>query len=126
MSKTDKTQCFLCGRNGRDDPLDEHHIFGGALRDKSDRYGLTVALCHNRCHIFGAESAHRCRETAIFLKKYGQKKAMEENGWNERQFVLEFGKNYLDDDEIPEETPTAERKSSFRVLEAIDFDAVFA
>ena len=42
-------ECFLCGRNGADDPLDKHHIFGGAYRKKSERYGLTVYLCHDRC-----------------------------------------------------------------------------
>lgn len=87
--------CWLCGRNGYEDPLDEHHIFGGALRKKSEKYGLKVPLCHYRCHIFGKEAAHQNKETMQLLHEYGQKKAMEENGWNTEDFVREFGKNYL-------------------------------
>lgn len=57
--------CFLCGRDGTEDPLDFHHIFGGnaADRKKCERYGLKVRLCHGRCHIFGPEAAHNCAET---------------------------------------------------------------
>lgn len=126
---TDKIQCWLCGRNGAQDPIDEHHIFGGALRDKSERYGLTVPLCHDRCHIFGAKSAHQCRETMIKLRKYGQRKAMEENGWNVRQFTLEFGKNWLDEDEIAEiEAEKKPERSSFRIVNdgGVDFLGAFA
>ena len=31
--------CWLCGRNGASDPLDAHHIFGGANRKLSEKYG---------------------------------------------------------------------------------------
>jgi hypothetical protein len=88
--------CWLCGRNGADDPLDVHHIFGGANRKLSDKFGLTVYLCHERCHIFGPEAAHRSGETAERLHRYGQEKAMREQGWNREQFRMVFGKNYLD------------------------------
>lgn len=30
--------CWLCGRNGTAEPLDKHHIFGGAYRKKSEKY----------------------------------------------------------------------------------------
>ena len=43
--------CWLCGRNGTAEPLDKHHIFGGAYRKKSEKYGLTVYLCHGSCHM---------------------------------------------------------------------------
>lgn len=55
--------CWLCGRNGTAEPLDKHHIFGGAYRKKSEKYGLTVYLCHGSCHIFGEKAVHSCRET---------------------------------------------------------------
>lgn len=87
--------CWLCGKNGQGEPLDKHHIFGGALRAKSEKYGLYVYLCHHDCHIFGELSAHRSRETAEALHKWGQKKAMQEQGWTVREFIMEFGKNYL-------------------------------
>lgn len=38
--------CYLCGKAAN---LECHHVFGGANRKASDRYGLTVRLCH-KCH----------------------------------------------------------------------------
>ena len=88
-------ECWLCGANGSSDPLDKHHIFPGAYRDKSEKYGLVVWLCHDNCHIFGPYAAHKNPETMRSLKEYGQKKAMEEQGWTTTDFIKEFGKNYL-------------------------------
>lgn len=88
-------RCWLCGANGGADPLDRHHIFGGALRGKSERYGLVVDLCHSRCHIFGPHAVHRNKETMQLLHRYGQRKAMAENGWTVEEFRREFYKNYL-------------------------------
>lgn len=87
--------CWLCGRNGAGDPLDKHHLFSGAYRKKSEKYGLTVYLCHNRCHIFGPNAAHRNKDTMQQLHEYGQRKAMKEQGWTPEDFIREFGKNYL-------------------------------
>ncbi len=88
--------CWLCGRWGR---LEEHHIFGGAYRKKSTKYGLTVFLCGDRCHRNGPQAAHNCRETAQRLHEYGQRKFMREQNATVEDFRREFGKNYL-----PEET----------------------
>lgn len=87
--------CFLCGRNGNGDPLEKHHIFGGALRKVSEKYGLVVNLCGERCHRNGPDSAHKSKETADYLHRYGQEKFMEENDCNIEQFRLIFRKNYL-------------------------------
>jgi len=87
--------CWLCGKNGSRDPLDKHHVFGGANRKKSEKYGLTVYLCHNTCHLFGPDAAHRSAETARMLHEYGQRKAMREQGWTTEDFIREFGRNYL-------------------------------
>lgn len=89
--------CFLCGRNGVHDPLDRHHIFNGPNRKKAEKYGLVVYLCHSDCHIFGPMAAHRNPNTMRKIKQYGQRKAMEENGWTVKDFIREFGKNYLDE-----------------------------
>ena len=95
--------CFLCGKNGCAEPLDTHHIFfGGGLRSKSDRYGLTVSLCTRSCHEYGPDSAHQNAQVREMLHKYGQRKAMLEQGWSVEEFILEFGKNYLDYEEIDE------------------------
>lgn len=86
--------CFLCGRNGSTDPLDRHHIFPGQYREKSEKYGLVVYLCHHDCHIFGPNAVHRNRREMLRLKDLGQKKVMEEQGWTTEDFIREFGKNY--------------------------------
>lgn len=91
--------CFLCGRNGTEDRLEEHHIFPGSLRDKSEQYGLTVYLCGNRCHRLGPQSAHRCRDTQLYLKQIAQAKAMRENGWTLEDWHREFGKSYVEFDD---------------------------
>ena len=88
-------KCFLCGKNGANDRLERHHIFGNAYRSKSEKYGLVVYLCGNSCHRNGKKSAHRNAETALYLHQYAQKKVMKEQGWTKEKFIQEFGKNYL-------------------------------
>lgn len=90
--------CWSCGRNGAQDPLDRHHIFGGAYRDKSEKYGLVVLLCHNRCHIFGPNAVHQRADIMQSLHEWGQEKVMKEQGWTIEDFVKEFGKNYIEVD----------------------------
>ena len=91
--------CWLCGANGGCDPLDKHHIFGGADRKKSEKYGLVVYLCHGSCHIFGPEAVHNNAENMNALREYGQRKAMRENGWSIEDFRSVFGRNYIDEEE---------------------------
>ena len=88
--------CFLSGRFGI---VERHHIFGGARRDLSERYGLVVFLSPEK-HQLDRDAAHRCGETADKLHRYGQRKAMLEQGWTVEQFRLVFGKNYLDAAEL--------------------------
>lgn len=88
-------ECFLCGRNGRGDRLELHHIFGGANRKISDKYGLVVWLCGERCHRLGKYAAHQNAKTAEYLHKYGQRKCMQEQGWTVSEFISVFGKSYL-------------------------------
>jgi len=88
--------CFLCGRNGLSDPLDKHHIFGGANRKKSESDGLYAYLCHNRCHIFGADAAHNNANTMQKLHEFGEKKWLNDNPDKSIQdFINRYGKNYL-------------------------------
>lgn len=88
-------ECFLCGANGFSDSLECHHIFGGALRDKSEKYGLVVYLCGNKCHRNGRYAAHKSKETALILHRYGQQKYMKEQNATKEDFMREFYKNYL-------------------------------
>ena len=87
--------CFLCGRNGTTDPLDAHHIFGGANRKLSERFGLVIPLCHDRCHENGKNAVHRNAATAQALHEFGQRLAMERMGWSIEEFRAVFGRNYL-------------------------------
>ena len=91
----DKTRCFLCGQNANGDPLDKHHIFGAALRKKSEKYGLTVFLHHHKCHIFGSMSVHQNAAVSNDLKRIAQSAAMEKFNWTVEDFRKEFYKNYL-------------------------------
>ncbi len=84
--------CFLCGEYGL---LEEHHIFGGPNRKKSEQYGLKVGLCGDKCHRNGPKAAHRCAETAQMLHEYGQRKFMHDQGATKDEFRILFGKNYL-------------------------------
>jgi predicted ATP-dependent serine protease len=84
--------CFLCGKWNQ---LEEHHIFGGANRKKSEKYGLKVSLCALECHREGPHSVHRCAETARQLHEYGQRKFMQEQNATIDDFRAAFGRNYL-------------------------------
>ena len=83
--------CVLCGSSYR---IEKHHIFGGALRKKSEKYGLTVDLCHY-CHNEPPNGVHFNKDKMLELKQYGQRKVMEEQGWTTEKFIEEFRKNYL-------------------------------
>ena len=76
---------------------DKHHIFQGkAHRPKSEKYGLTVPLC-NVCH----DKLHY-RENGIELKRKLQKigqKIFEKYVGTKEDFMAEFHKNYLWDEE---------------------------
>ena len=89
--------CFLCKRNRHAGRLERHHIFGGARRPISERYGLVVTLC-SECHRTGEYAVHRNADTMQYLHEYGQRKAMAENGWDIDDFVKVFGKNYLQEE----------------------------
>lgn len=91
----DAARCYICGGNACGDPLDKHHVFGGAMRSKSEKYGLTVYLHHSKCHIFGAGSVHQNAKVNDALKAEAQRKAMQFHGWTVDDFRNLFYKNYL-------------------------------
>ncbi len=88
--------CFLCGRNGTEDRLDRHEVFGGAYRQRSKELGLWVELCHHAHHIFGPAAVHNDRQTDLALKQEAQRVAMDVYGWDTAEFIARFGRNYLD------------------------------
>jgi hypothetical protein len=91
----DDRVCFKCGRNGVYDALDEHHVFGKYNRNKSEKDGLKVWLCHSTCHIFGPKSVHQDSVFDFELKRFAQIKAMEHYGWTKNEFIERYGKSYI-------------------------------
>ena len=89
----DTSRCFICHSRHW---LEWHHIWGGckAIRDKSERYGLVVRLCHY-CHNEPPNGVHQNKEIRLKLQAFAQKKAMEHYGWDKDRFIKEFYKNYL-------------------------------
>ena len=87
----DTERCFICHSQHW---LEWHHVFGGALRKKSDRLGLVVRLCHY-CHNEPPNGVHQNREIRRNLQALAQRKAMEHYGWDVERFIKEFYKNYL-------------------------------
>ena len=89
--------CFLCKRNRHAGRLEVHHIFGGARRKLSTKYGLVVTLCPD-CHRNAEYAVHRNADMMAYLHRYGQREAMKKYGWTREQFMEIFGKNYLEEE----------------------------
>ena len=90
----DREHCFICGRNARADywGLDEHHVYGGSNRKMSEKYGLKVYICHERCHLNGV---HKDADLNRQVQAIVQKRAMQYYGWDTETFIRIFRKNYL-------------------------------
>lgn len=106
---TQKGQCYLCGRYGL---TEEHHIFGGANRTLSERYGLKVQICPS-CHrgndgvhgnglkAAGLRSGLKISGQAAFENYYAARKykTKEPDYFYDRppreKFIQLFGVNYL-------------------------------
>jgi hypothetical protein len=80
--------------NERQPGLVRHEIFFGPYRQKSIRLGLVVFLTpemHNMSNL----AVHNHRGNDLFLKRVGQRAAMDYYGWSTEEFISWFGKNYL-------------------------------
>lgn len=94
--QADRGHCFICGRNSNADyfGLDEHHVFFGANRKKSEKYGLKVYICHDSCHLNGVhKSANLNRKVQAVV----QKRAMQYYNWTTEDFIRKFGRSYLNE-----------------------------
>ena len=85
------SRCFICHSNIW---LEWHHVFGAALRDKSEEYGLVVRLCHY-CHNEPPYGVHQNKENRRRLQAIAQRAAMAKYGWSEEDFRGEFYKSYI-------------------------------
>ena len=83
----------ICGaRKGKQ--WAKKYVDGTANRKKSEKYGLTVHLCH-WCHNEPPNGVHYNQAADTRLKQIGQQTAMREYGWTIDEFRKVFGKNYL-------------------------------
>lgn len=100
IMQQDRGTCYLCGKppywtkNGIYNGLEAHHVFGGANRKNSEKYGLKVYLHGSSCHRDGKDSAHQSKATRMMLQAIAQKRFEKTHGGRE-EFVEIFGKNYL-------------------------------
>ena len=90
----DREHCFICGKNANADywGLDEHHVYGGANRKMSEKYGLKVYICHDSCHLGGV---HKDANLNRSVQAIVQKRAMQYYGWTLQEFIRIFRKNYM-------------------------------
>ena len=86
---SNEKKCFMCGSTKW---LECHHIFGGANRKKSDKYGLVVYLC-KWCHNEPPDGVHHNRDNMDWLRQIGQRRF--NDVYPELNFRELFGKNYL-------------------------------
>ena len=85
----EKKECFICGTTYG---LELHHcIFGSANRKLSDKYGLTIWLCHE--HHTGDSGVHFSKALDDQVKKLAQERFEEVYG-GDKSFVEIFGRNY--------------------------------
>ena len=91
--KTRPGLCYLCKRQG-DTAL--HHVYGAFNRWMSDENGFVVFLCPS-CHTESSTSAHKCRDTDLYLKRRCQ--AAYEKNHTRDEFMRLVGRNYLTEKE---------------------------
>lgn len=84
----DWDHCYLCGRPA----TETHHILGGtANRKLSEKYGLTVRLCHD-CHT-GTDGAQYNPEKNQTLKMEAQ--IAFERRYGHDKWMQVFRRNYI-------------------------------
>ncbi len=87
----DLSKCLVCGSQRN---IQIHHIFHGANRNNSTKFGLVVPLCmYHHTGSTGAVHGKDGHKLDLEIKKLGQK-AFE---WTHTrdEFIATFGKNYL-------------------------------
>ena len=85
--KTKDDHCVLCGtKHG----LHTHHIYPGAFRNASEKYGLTIRLCW-QCHTM----THNKPELMKYWQEKYQRLAMEHYNWSIDEWIDHIGKNFI-------------------------------
>lgn len=83
--------CYLCKLETQ---CDRHHVLGGPLRKKSEKYKQYCVIrvcrkCHNKIHAHPADY--------IYLKREAQQRTMDGLGWTIEDWHKHFGKSYLEE-----------------------------
>lgn len=78
--------CERCGQIA----TDRHHIFNGAMRNKSEIFHAVIYVCR-KCH----DEIHNNAELRKEIKAQWQEKLMKEHKWSEDDFREVFKKSYL-------------------------------
>lgn len=84
---TEKGRCFICRRHTT---TEEHHIFEGANRKASEKFGLKIHVCRC-CH----HNIHMNPKEYAYLKASAQYRAMYVYGWTVDDFRALFRKSYI-------------------------------
>ena len=87
----DEKECFLSGTL---EGLERHHIYGGANRRNSAKYGLWVWLRHD-LHNEPPDGVHFNAANNRILQGIAQKAFMLR--YPDKDFIKIFGRNYLDE-----------------------------
>lgn len=85
----DKKECYFTGRTTG---LHKHHVFGGANRRLSEKYGCWVYLIPE-LHNMSDEGVHFDRELDLSLKRECQRRF--EKIYGHEKFMQVFGRSYL-------------------------------
>lgn len=83
--------CPKCGAYGKHY---WHHVFNGALKEKSKQHDALIYWCW-ACHVTNKDSIHNDAELRLRLKKEHQIRIMEEYNITEDEFRVLFYKSYL-------------------------------
>lgn len=81
--------CYFTGTS----PVERHHIFGGAYRKKSEKYGFVVPLRPD-LHPNGVHAGKSAKQVDAILKRMAQEYYESHIGTRE-EFIEEFGKSRL-------------------------------
>lgn len=85
----DHKECYLTGSTN---DLHKHHVFGGANRSNSEKYGCWIWL-RSDWHNMSNYGVHTVRKLDLAIKQDTQAKV--ESIWGHALFLKVFGKNYL-------------------------------
>ena len=85
----DMDHCYFTGTA----PVERHHIYGGANRARSEKYGYIIPLAPH-LHPNGVSAGKNAREIDLHLKQMAQRHYEERHGTRE-DFIKEFGKSWL-------------------------------